>query len=60
MNSILQKKNHYLGLMVEGKLMRSNRPPAKIRFKSYSNILIDFFDPKLSPDLIKIIAMIQI
>ena len=28
------------------KLMRSNRPPAKIRFKSYSNrILINFIDP---------------
>ena len=28
------------------KLMRSKRPPAKIRSKSYSNrILSDFFDP---------------
>ena len=37
--------------------MRLNRPKAKIRFKSDSNrLVIDFFDPKLSLDLIEIIA----
>ena len=31
--------------------MRCNRPQAKFRFKSDSNrVLIDFFDPKSSPD----------
>ena len=43
------------------KLMRSNQPQAKFRFKSDSNHpLIDFFDPKSLPDLIEIVAMIRI
>ena len=34
------------GMALHVKLMRSNRPKAKIGFKSYSNcLLIDFFDP---------------
>ena len=44
-----------------GKLMRSNRPPAKIRSKSFSNrLLIDFFNPNLLLKSIKIVATIQI
>ena len=36
----------------EIKLMRSNRPLAKFRLKSYSNnILINFFDPKFESKL---------
>ena len=35
----------------EDKLMQSNRPQAKICFKSYFNrLLIDPFDPNLKPD----------
>ena len=41
--------------------MQLNRTQAKICFKSDSNrLLINFFDPKLSPDLIKIIVTIRI
>ena len=43
------------------KLLRSNRPQAKFHFKSDSNrLLINFFDPKSLPDLMKIVPMIQI
>ena len=42
------------------KLMRSNQPPAKIGFKLYSNrILINFFDPKSSPDFIRFVVTIK-
>ena len=41
--------------------MWSNRPQAKFCFKLDSNhLLIDFFDPKSSLDLIEIVATIQI
>ena len=41
--------------------MRLNGPQAKICYKSDSNrLLINFFDPKSSPDLIEIVATIQI
>ena len=41
--------------------MQLNRPKAKICFKlDLNRLLVDFFDPKSSPDLIKILATIWI
>ena len=45
----------------QSKLMRLDRPPAKIRSKSYSNwLLIDFCDPNLMLKSIEIVATIWI